>query len=172
MEQKQFGVLLLILGALGVILALGMDTSVSTDYGRVNNLGLMKDQQNYLLLSSLITVVGVALLLLGRSSEQGSAAGLRPCPACAESIKNQAVRCRFCGTDVQPVTSYEANNQAIDPDNPAQSLSRQDLENLADFYGIRRDGDEFVLNSNKFGSLADAVAAARRVNQPDVPLSG
>ena len=106
--MKGWGGTLLIVGIFVLVAALGMDTSVATSYGRVNNLGLMKDQQNYILIGSLLVVVGLAMMLISRGSpdRDGSA---RPsqfsktCPECAEAIKEDAKVCRFCGNREFPV---------------------------------------------------------------------
>lgn len=45
---------------------------------------------------------------LNRPSGASASKGLRPCPACAESIKLDAKLCRFCGRDVPMATPAEA----------------------------------------------------------------
>lgn len=59
------------IGALGALLALSMNVTVETEYGAVNNIGLMNDRQNYLILSALMVVVGVVMILSGKKSGQG-----------------------------------------------------------------------------------------------------
>lgn len=44
---------------------------------------------------------------LGRTTGFATATGGRSCPWCAESIKAEAVVCRFCGREVQPWTAAE-----------------------------------------------------------------
>jgi flagellar basal body-associated protein FliL len=110
-KMKKIGIIVLIIGLVGLALALGMDTSVATghNYDRVHNIGLMSDKQNYLFVSIALAVVGVVLLALGikNGTSQGfliqtSANQLdRACPYCAEQIKSQAVVCRYCGKDVE-----------------------------------------------------------------------
>ena len=43
-----------------------MKTTVSTAIGDVNNLGLMNDQQNYLMVSGFIAVVGAIMIAARR----------------------------------------------------------------------------------------------------------
>jgi hypothetical protein len=47
-------------------------------------------------------MLGFAVLLgLGRTIEGADRKGdLRPCPVCAEPIRTQAIKCRFCGADL------------------------------------------------------------------------
>jgi hypothetical protein len=70
------GVLLLVGGIIGLLLALNMNTSVATEqfnletlsYVRVNNLGLMNQKQGYLIAAGVVSVVGAmtTLFSLGR----------------------------------------------------------------------------------------------------------
>lgn len=111
--MKNWGVIILIAGAIGLVAALGMDTSVSTGVGRVNNLGLMRDQQNYILISALAIVVGLLLAIVGpRAPVQPSVTisdrgTLRSCPDCAELIQREAKVCRFCGARELPPVEDE-----------------------------------------------------------------
>lgn len=65
--MKGWGQLALIAGVVALIAALSMDTSVSTGYGRVNNLGLMKDQQNYIFIAIALMVIGL-MMVIGEKS--------------------------------------------------------------------------------------------------------
>ena len=60
------GWVLVFAGLLGAILAFAMKTTVSTAIGDVNNLGLMNDQQNYLMVSGFIAVVGAIMIAARR----------------------------------------------------------------------------------------------------------
>lgn len=72
---KTFGFLALLLGVLGIIWTLNVDVSVEVPVhyiggqaiggGRVNNIGLMQERQNYMLLSGLLALVGVLLAVFG-----------------------------------------------------------------------------------------------------------
>ncbi|MEY3882523.1 MAG: hypothetical protein RIQ94_3319 [Pseudomonadota bacterium] len=107
--MKKLGILALILGLIGLVFSIQMDTSVSSyGGGRINNLGLMSLQQNLVFICSTITIVGVFLIVMaGRSNGSNNSLNqnqsVRECPFCAETIKSQAVLCRYCGKDVIPV---------------------------------------------------------------------
>lgn len=110
--MRGFGILAIIVGVIVVFGAMAMDVSVSTGMGgRVNNIGLMAQQQNFIIVGGLITLGGILLMLFG-SKKQVSAQQLastweakdsRPCPFCAEPIKHAAIKCKHCGADVDAV---------------------------------------------------------------------
>jgi hypothetical protein len=68
--------------------------------GRVHNLSLAAQQQNYLLLGGILLLVGVGLLISKPQTPQT----LRNCPFCAEMIQPDALVCRFCQRDLPPPT--------------------------------------------------------------------
>jgi len=57
-------------------------------------------------------LVGIALLIAGRAQDRDR----RRCPVCAEDIRLEAVKCRYCGADV-------AQNQAA-PETAGEWLRR------------------------------------------------
>lgn len=97
---------------------LGLDTSsYNLGIGRVNNIGLMNDQRNGIIVAVLILVCGVALIVVGAMQKVPTAAPVavtatpvtvaarsdeRKCPYCAETIKAEAIICRFCNREVPP----------------------------------------------------------------------
>lgn len=113
--MRGFGTFLIIAGVLGIMAALGMDTSVATASGRVNNLGLMADRQIYILIAAAVLIVGTLLTFLNKVTPVPVSidADTRPCPACAETIKNAAVKCKHCGTEIDPVVFTPAAFEAI-----------------------------------------------------------
>lgn len=100
--MKNIGYILTGVGLIAMICAMSMDVSVSTYAGRVNNIGLMSDRQNYLIFSGFIFFGGVILAIFGSKSDTVSDGGNVKCEYCAELIKPDAVICKHCGKDVQP----------------------------------------------------------------------
>ncbi|MBW4524102.1 MAG: hypothetical protein KME18_02745 [Phormidium tanganyikae FI6-MK23] len=64
-KKKTWGVVLVIFGALVTVSAFHMDTTVSTKYGSVHNIGLMQKQNNNIQLGGIIFVAGIILCCLG-----------------------------------------------------------------------------------------------------------
>lgn len=103
--MKGFGTFALIVGICWVIFALSMDVSVSTGMGRVNNLGLMADRQVHTIVGGMIALAGLVMLIFGGKVSTSTPLAptemdTRPCPLCAETIKNAAVKCKHCGAEV------------------------------------------------------------------------
>jgi hypothetical protein len=117
------GWIVLFLGACGLIWGLSLDTTVGAKsyYSdlesrwvfpreRYHNIGLMGEKQNSIIVASVVAVVGVLLVIAGRSrapthpdilptSVQVTEEALGPmkkCPDCAEIIRLKARICRFC----------------------------------------------------------------------------
>lgn len=89
----------LIVGVTGLIFGFLMDTTVPTglDYNRVSNIGLMQQQQNLLIVSGIIILIS---FFMTKTKKSISALEMKKCSYCAESIKKEAVLCRFCSKDV------------------------------------------------------------------------
>lgn len=114
--MKGVGILLLVVGAIWALVAFNMDTTVTSEaqrYGSgefafevpsvtVNNLGLMETRRNHLMFSGLTMLAGVVLIGFGSISRKAEpdAAGLVPCPFCAERILPAARKCRYCSSEL------------------------------------------------------------------------
>lgn len=100
---------------------LGLDTSsYNLGIGRVNNIGLMNDQRNGIIVAVLMLVGGGALIVVGAMQKGPTAAPVavaatpitvaatsdeRKCPYCAETIKAEAIICRFCNRNIPQGTA-------------------------------------------------------------------
>ena len=112
--MKGLGVVVLVVGVLVVLGAMMMDVSVPSGVGRVNNIGLMAERQNFTLIGVVLSIAGFLMLVLGgrKSVPAVDVSDSRACPMCAEPIKMAAIKCRFCGADVTP-SSDEGADAAI-----------------------------------------------------------
>lgn len=64
--MKGLGVVVLVVGVLVVLGAMMMDVSVPSGVGRVNNIGLMAERQNFTLIGAVLSIAGLLMFLLGR----------------------------------------------------------------------------------------------------------
>lgn len=95
--MKGFGLFILVIGIICAIASFAMDVTVATGYGgRVNNIGLMTDKQNYILISCFIVLCGLLVTIFGKKSSV-----TKKCPFCAESINTDAIKCKHCGSDIK-----------------------------------------------------------------------
>lgn len=107
--MRLFGVLIAVVSGLLLMGALAMDTSVPTATGkRVHNIGLMRGQENAVMLGIGGLVVAALFIALG-GKKSGTSDPEKQCPHCAERIKLAAKVCRFCGKDVPA----EENSQVV-----------------------------------------------------------
>lgn len=100
--MRGLGIAVLVLGLFALVGALAMDVTVSSGAGRVNNIGLIAQQQNYITIGGLMLLVGAVMLIAGRRREAAVVVSgdNRACPMCAETIKVAAVKCKHCGSDL------------------------------------------------------------------------
>lgn len=98
--MKFGGAICFVLSILLIGYALTMDVSVSTGYGRVNNLGLMSERQNSLIIGGFLFLASVILHVFAKDYSC-----TKKCPVCAEKVKIDALKCRFCGAE-QTQTQY------------------------------------------------------------------
>lgn len=99
--MKGLGYGALAIGIIWLLVALNMDTSVATDFGRVNNIGLMASKQNHILIGGFITFCGLIMAIFGKSSQSARKESVK-CPFCAELISPEAIKCKHCGSEVTP----------------------------------------------------------------------
>lgn len=138
--MKGFGIFILIPGICWMIFALNMDVSVSTGMGRVNNLGLMADRQVHTIVGGMIALAGIMMVIFGGKVSVSPASipaqtDTRPCPLCAETIKNAAIKCKHCGAEVDGVSAPRLKNGWV-----ASTACRDDEEQRRTIEAITATG--------------------------------
>jgi hypothetical protein len=101
--MRTLGIAILVIGFLVIAIAFGIDTSVSTGLGvKVNNIGLLSMRSNLISAGGFVFIAGAILLAFGvRGSETAS----KKCPMCSEPILPEAIKCKHCGSSVEPSIS-------------------------------------------------------------------
>lgn len=167
--MKKIGILALVIGLLGLIAALSMDTTVETrGSDRVYNIGLINEQQNLLLVFIAIAVVGVVILVSNNRKAQSPASSInrapiergqdeRTCPFCAERIKAQAVVCRYCGHDVVPLESALVEDQSFSL-KPKESMALERISGyLAATESSMRHAYLYIMNDSAISSVVNVL---------------
>ncbi|MND50219.1 hypothetical protein D3C81_1368010 [compost metagenome] len=167
--MRALGIIAAVIGALMLFGALVMDVSVPSGLGRVNNLGLMAERQNYTIIGGILLIAGILMAMRSsRGNNDKVAAPLgdtRACPQCAEQIKLAAVKCRFCGAEVEAVATPKLKHGwvASVPCRPGEDQSRaQKAIEALGFPAIPMDGAN--VGAGPFSSKDEAKAAAKRLS--------
>lgn len=168
--MRGFGIFVILAGALLLFSALAMDVSVPSGLGRVNNLGLMSERQNYTIIGGILLIAGILIAM--RSGGKGAAApdvanDTRACPFCAEQIKRAAVKCKHCGADVEPdiaaAIALEQGWVASIPCRPGEEKLRAN-EAIAElgFPAVPMDGTN--IGAGPFATKKEAKLAVHRLS--------
>ena len=161
--MKIMGWLLLAIGVVTLLFGCAMDTSVASSLGsgRVHNLGLMRQQENIVIVGCLFALLGVLLVLFSKKTTIDSASGLninnsvrlKSCPYCAEQIRTEAIICRFCERDIGTQTRSIQNLSEVFSEAESEAMQA---------YGIKFDGGKYFVGIYEYNSLDEAVANAQR----------
>jgi hypothetical protein len=89
-----------------------------------------------------------------------SASKYRQCPSCAEDVRNEAIKCRFCGEALEPV------NSSIVEENKLSNSTSDLIENKSSIFLMKEYGITFAdgiysFNDKKYDTLFQAANAAR-----------
>ena len=172
--MRFFGIICAFLGGIFALIALNMDVTVPTGvFGldRVNNMGLMADRQNYLMLYIGAAIVGVLLIIFGGNKEPSTPlaaavtsvpdSGMRACPFCAEPIKNEAIKCKHCGSVVEAVIVEQPKKSSFF-DKPENMPWGEYREKLLEHYSVLPVGDSLLWRGTSYPNMQCLIAAIRQ----------
>lgn len=123
----------------------------------VHNIGLIERRRAHLSLASLGLILGTVLIGFGAVS--GKRADGVECSECAEIIKPEAKKCRFCGALQPRDEGDEEGEEGTGEDMPSEDAEVEAA--LIDGLGIAKSGGRYYFLDRSFRSLEEAVAYAK-----------
>lgn len=168
--MRALGIIAVMIAAFMLFGALAMDVSVPSGVGRVNNLGLMSERQNYIIIAGILLIGGMLMATRSRPASTSTPPAIieetRSCPQCAEQIKQAAVKCRFCGSQIEPVTApkMKVGWVASVPCRPGEDQERATnaIEALG-FPVVPMEGAN--IGAGPFSTKDEAKSAAKRLSK-------
>lgn len=169
--MRNFGWIVLIVGVVWAIVALNIDTSVSTAYGgRVNNLGLMAEKQNHLMIGGFVVLAGLLMAIFGGKKSTTDSTkigdGYVSCPFCAEPVRSEAIKCKHCGSEIN---LHEETEQVSASDFVKYGLKN---ELILDEISVEELAKKFYAEMPKHSALAIMVTKAPEINSLKSEMPG
>lgn len=91
------------------------------------------------------------------SGEEKKATGKpdqRACPFCGEDVLAVAIKCKHCGSSIEPVKDEGSE--------PVRDLTREALELEAEQLGVKRSGKIYLYQEHQYTRIEDAIDYAKR----------
>ena len=136
--------LLILVGIVALLASLSMDTSVpSTGGGRIHNIGLMNEKQNYLIVSAVVLLIGVILTISNRRKTESRTETenvrnnptpiFNYCPHCNAMIDEEWTQCQSCGGEIREDRSAPSISESpLKTEKLKMEVRLQELKNLFD----------------------------------------